>query len=56
MITRVGRREIEDADDLSQAISEYGPGEEARLEVHRGDRTQTVKVRLGSRPLAARGG
>jgi S1-C subfamily serine protease len=56
VITRVGRREIEDADDLSQAISEYGPGEEARLEVHRGDRTQTFKVRLGSRPLAARGG
>jgi S1-C subfamily serine protease len=56
VITRVGDHAIADADDLSHAISLYQPGQEARLEIHRGDGTKTVRVRLGARPVHARAG
>jgi S1-C subfamily serine protease len=56
VITRVGKQAIADADDLSQAISQYKPGQEAQLEIHRGDRTEAVSVRLGARPVQARTG
>jgi S1-C subfamily serine protease len=56
VITRVGGEAIAHADDLAQAISKYKPGQETELEIHRGGRTETVKVRLGARPLNARTG
>jgi S1-C subfamily serine protease len=56
VITRVGDKAIADADDLSQAISEYKPGQTARLEVHRGGDVETIDVRLGTRPTDARAG
>jgi S1-C subfamily serine protease len=56
VITRVGGETIAHADDLAQAISKYKPGQETELEIHRGGRTETVKVRLGARPLNARTG
>jgi S1-C subfamily serine protease len=56
VITRVGDKAIADADDLSQAISEYKPGEVASLEVHRDGDVKTIDVRLGARPTDARAG
>jgi S1-C subfamily serine protease len=51
VITKVGREAVEHADDLSELIADYAPGDEVALEVHRGDETKTIKVRLGERPV-----
>ena len=40
-----------DADDLSAAIARFKPGETADVEIHRGGKTQQLKVKLGERPL-----
>jgi S1-C subfamily serine protease len=49
VITRVGDQPVHNADDLSQAIAQYKPGETADVEVHRGDRVMHIKVTLGVR-------
>jgi S1-C subfamily serine protease len=51
VITKIDDSPVETADDLSKAISRLKPGETAAIEVHRGGRTQVVKVKLGERPL-----
>jgi S1-C subfamily serine protease len=51
VITKVGGRPIENADDLSSAIARFKPGETADIEVRRGGETQTIKVKLDERPL-----
>ena len=51
VITKIGDTPVKTADDLSDEISRHRPGETVDLEVHRGGETQTVKVKLGERPL-----
>jgi 2-alkenal reductase len=51
VITKVGGKPIENADDLSSAIARFKPGESADVEINRGGETQTVKVKLDERPL-----
>jgi S1-C subfamily serine protease len=51
VITKLGGRPIANADDLSAAIARLEPGEATDVEIHRGDETQTIKVKLGERPL-----
>jgi S1-C subfamily serine protease len=51
IITKLGDRPIADADDLSAAIARYKPGDTTDVEIHRGRETQTIKVKLGERPL-----
>lgn len=51
VITKVADQPIASADDLSSALGRYKPGETVKLEIHRGDQTQTVDVKLGERPV-----
>ena len=51
IITKLGGRPIANADDLSAAIARLEPGETTDVEIHRGGETQTIKVKLGERPL-----
>jgi S1-C subfamily serine protease len=51
VITKVGGTPVEHADDLSEVISGYDPGQDVKLEIHRGGETKTVTVKLGERPL-----
>jgi len=51
VITKLGDRPIANADDLSAAIARLEPGETADVEIHRRGETQTIKVKLGERPL-----
>jgi S1-C subfamily serine protease len=53
VITRVGDQPVRDADELSEAIARYRPGETVDLEVHRGGSTKHFSVRLGERPVKA---
>jgi S1-C subfamily serine protease len=52
VITKVGGKPVQHADDLSEVISHYDPGQEVQLEVHRGSEVKTIAVRLGERPLS----
>jgi S1-C subfamily serine protease len=52
VITKVGGTPVEHADDLSEVISAYDPGQDVKLEIHRGGETRTVTVKLGERPLS----
>jgi S1-C subfamily serine protease len=52
VITKVGSTPVEHADDLSEVISGYDPGQDVKLEIHRGGDTRTVTVKLGARPLS----
>jgi S1-C subfamily serine protease len=54
VITKLNGVPVEDADDLSQAVNRSRPGDEARLEVWRGDSKREVKTRFGKRPLNVR--
>jgi S1-C subfamily serine protease len=56
VITKVQGRPVEDSSDLANVISEFGPGEEVALEVHRDGDTREVRVRLAERPLGDVGG
>ena len=56
IITEVEGKPIKDANDLSSAVAQFQPGQEVDVEVHRGDDTKTIKVKLGERPLSAPGG
>ena len=40
VITKVGGKPIDDADDLSAAIARFKPGQEVDVEIHRGGETQ----------------
>jgi len=56
IITAVEGKKIEDANDLSSVVAQFQPGQEVDVEVHRGDDTKTIKVKLGERPLSAPSG
>ena len=53
IITKVEGKPIQDANDLSAVVSQFAPGEEVTVEVHRGDATKQIEVKLGERPLSA---
>ena len=50
VITAVGAQPVRGADDLSEAISRYKPGDRADLTIHRDGKLRHVSVRLGRRP------
>ena len=57
VITKVGGEPVASADDLSSAIARFKPGESVDVEISRDGSTQTLKVKLGERPLGdPRGG
>jgi membrane-associated protease RseP (regulator of RpoE activity) len=47
VIIQVGRKEIEDSRDLSNAIDRYDPGEEVEVKIIRDKTEKTIKVELG---------
>ena len=51
VITKVGGTPVASADELATAIAKFKPGEVADVEISRAGKTQTVKVKLGERPL-----
>ncbi|MEA2281547.1 MAG: hypothetical protein QOK21_2154 [Solirubrobacteraceae bacterium] len=53
VITRVGDQPVRNADELSEAIARYRPGETIDLQVDRGGSTKHLNVRLGERPVKA---
>ena len=56
IITKVEGKVIEDANDLSAVVAQFQPGQDVTVEVHRGGETETLKVKLGERPLSAPSG
>jgi putative serine protease PepD len=48
VITAVGDRIISSSAELTAAIRSQAPGEKVTLTIHRGDRTDTTEVTLGS--------
>jgi S1-C subfamily serine protease len=51
VITKVDGRPVEDSSDLANVISEFEPGQEVTLEIHRDGETRELKVKLAERPL-----
>jgi S1-C subfamily serine protease len=56
VITKVEDSPVQDSAELANVISEFRPGQEVTLEVHRDGETREVKVRLAERPLGNSGG
>jgi S1-C subfamily serine protease len=56
VITKVGGKPIAHADDLSEVISEYKPGQSVQIEVIRDGQPKTVSVTLGERPTGGTAG
>jgi S1-C subfamily serine protease len=56
VITKVGGTPVQHADDLSEVISGYDPGQDVKLEINRDGQTRTVTVKLGERPLSGTSG
>jgi S1-C subfamily serine protease len=56
VITKVDGKPVEDSAELADLISNYEPGEEVPLEIHRGGDERQIDVRLGERPLGDVGG
>ena len=54
IITRIEDRPIRDADDLSEAVQLFDPGQKVTLEVWRDGDKRNVELTLGERPLSAR--
>jgi S1-C subfamily serine protease len=52
VITKVGGTPVQHADDLSEVISHYDPGQDVKVEIRRRSETRTVTVTLGERPLS----
>ncbi len=50
VITRVNRTDIDDSNDLLQAVSDLEPGTRARFTVNRYGRPRTITVSAGTRP------
>jgi S1-C subfamily serine protease len=51
VITRVDGRAITNADDLSEIIAHFKPGDRTQVQVNRDGATKTLRVTLGERPL-----
>jgi putative serine protease PepD len=56
IITQVDGRPVSSSDDLSALISGHKPGDEVKITVVRGGRTQTLTATLDSRPSTAGSG
>jgi S1-C subfamily serine protease len=54
IVTRIEDRPIHDADDLSEAVQLFDPGQKVTIEVWRDGDKRTVELTLGERPLSAR--
>jgi S1-C subfamily serine protease len=54
IITRIDDRPIHGADDLSEAVQHFDPGQKVTLEIWRDGDKRTVDLTLGERPLSAR--
>ncbi len=50
VITKVNGRPVTRADDFSEQITQFRPGDTVTLEVYRGSSKRTVQVTLGERP------
>ncbi len=53
VVVKVAGEDVENADDLRNAVSERKPGDELELEVRRDGETETLAVELGTRPSSA---
>ena len=54
IVTRIEDRPIHDADDLSEAVQLFDPGQKVTIEVWRDGDKRKVELTLGDRPLSAR--
>jgi S1-C subfamily serine protease len=54
IITRIDDRPIRDADDLSEAVQLFDPGQKVTVELWRDGDKRKVELELGERPLSAR--
>jgi S1-C subfamily serine protease len=54
IVTRIEDRPIRDADDLSEAVQLFDPGQEVTLEVWRDGDKRKIELALGERPLSAK--
>jgi S1-C subfamily serine protease len=54
IVTRIEDRPIHDADDLSEAVQLFDPGQKVTLEVWRDGKKRKVELTLGDRPLSAK--
>ena len=51
IITRIEDRPIRDADDLSEAVQLFDPGQKVKVEVYRDGKKRDLDLTLGERPL-----
>jgi S1-C subfamily serine protease len=56
VIVKVGGKPVQHADDLSDLVSDYQPGQSVPFEVVRDGEHKTVTVKLGERPLSGTSG
>ncbi len=49
VITKLGDKQIEGPDDLSEAVAAHKPGEEVKVTYKRGGKENTIKAKLGER-------
>jgi S1-C subfamily serine protease len=56
VIVKVGGKPVQHADDLSDLVSDYQPGQSVPFEVVRDGQHKTVTVKLGERPLSGTSG
>jgi S1-C subfamily serine protease len=54
IVTRIEDKPIHDADDLSEAVQHFDPGQKVTVEVWRNGHKRKVELTLGERPLSAR--
>ena len=52
-VTKVDGQDVRQSADVSRLIAGKKPGDEVELEVQRAGRTETIKVKLGTRPASA---
>ena len=52
-IVAIDGKEMQDQDDVAEAVAEHRPGDKVEIEYYRGDDKRTVTVELGKRPASA---
>jgi putative serine protease PepD len=53
VVTKIGGKDVNNADDLRAAVDVQAPGDEVKVEVRRDGETETLTVELGERPSSA---
>ena len=53
VVTRADGRDVESADALRSLVASKEPGDELKLEIERGDESETITVELGRQPTSA---